>query len=230
MRLLPLPSLGYMSGARTGARTCAQTRNFAASPAHLTSRLPLRLETGNERQRHIWNMNDPTVVFPNLLAPKRLRPFDKKPGIPLGLPDDKLPEPWTCDWHAWGLLPSWYSCGGGEEIGGGEFDPRLFHLGIEGPVIPLMFRSTQRSATSTVFAACVAQRLAFYLFDEPSDSLYRFEQDHPPQNASPEEFAESADWNRMTYLGFGGEDEHSHKSDNGILRLRDLHKTVCYFC
>ncbi|KAJ6498174.1 hypothetical protein C8R47DRAFT_1113153 [Mycena vitilis] len=208
MQLLP-------SRCMFGTWTCARSR-FTTPPR---TRLP-----GIEQRRHFWNMNDPTLVFPNLLAPVRQGLYNKDPGIPLGLPDSKLPEPWTCDWHAWGLLPSWFSCGGGG-AGGGIFDPRLSELGIAGPVIPLLFRSTQHSSTSTVFAARVAQRLAFYLFDEPSDSVYRFEQVRPPQNSSAEEFVETVNWNRMTYLGFAGEGEALPKSDiqgYGLLTLRDL--------
>jgi hypothetical protein len=107
-------------------------------------------------------------------------------------------------------------------------DPRLPQLGIVGPAIPLVFRSTRLSSTTTVFGArgSGARGLAFYLFDEPSDAVYRFEQDRPPRNASAEEFVETANWNRMTYLGFTGE-EHRNldiKRD-GFIGLRDLDKS-----
>ncbi|KAJ6541884.1 hypothetical protein B0H19DRAFT_328098 [Mycena capillaripes] len=66
---------------------------------------------------------------------------------------------------------------------------------------PLMFRSTESNSGTTVFRArnLKERRTSFYLYDEPFNNLYCFE--HAVKNGSAEEFIETVDWNKMTYLG-----------------------------
>ncbi|KAJ6541893.1 hypothetical protein B0H19DRAFT_328343 [Mycena capillaripes] len=114
----------------------------------------------------------------------------------VGIPDKSLPEPWTCNWGAWGPLPFGNSFTGGIPSG----INRRFDIALMDET-PLMFRSTESNNGTTVFRArnLKERRTGFYLYDEPFNNVYRFE--HAVKNGSAEEFIETVDWNKMTYLG-----------------------------
>ncbi|KAJ7903850.1 hypothetical protein B0H13DRAFT_2025563 [Mycena leptocephala] len=86
----------------------------------------------------------------------------------IGIPDKNLPEPWSCDWRGWRLLPFWRREPGG--IGYrllDRFDIGKYNTGLK----PVMFRSTRSTSGSTVFRAYGERGTTFYLYDEPSDDL-----------------------------------------------------------
>jgi hypothetical protein len=145
----------------------------------------------------------------------------------IGIPDKNLPEPWSCDWRGWRLLPFWRREPGGIEYRLlDRFDIGKYNTGLK----PVMFRSTRSTSGSTVFRAYGERGTTFYLYDEPSDDVYRFEHDFPLKNGSAEEFAETANWNKMTYLGslggppfeLGALRRPASTEVDKCIRLRDL--------
>ncbi|KAJ7442517.1 hypothetical protein B0H11DRAFT_2094016 [Mycena galericulata] len=210
---------------------------FSHSSSLLKGPFRRRLSTVNitsgQRPRRLWDMHLPEKNWRFVPRGLSLVRRDETRPNETGIPDENLPEPWTCDWRAWGLLPSWLNAPGGLQC-------RLIHkfnIGLYDSmrhcyVAPLMFRSTQSTSGTTVFHAHGTNGASFYLYDEPSDGVYRFEHDFPLQRGTAAEFMETANWNKMEYLGaLGGASSVMESRPTPVklgsdsckwLRLRDL--------
>ncbi|KAJ6555373.1 hypothetical protein DFH09DRAFT_1318171 [Mycena vulgaris] len=103
--------------------------------------------------------------------------------------DSKLPEPWFCNWEAWGLLPYWHNLTilSLDDIA----DSPWKCLGIRINKL-LMFRSAGFDNTTTMFAgeAGRARRKAYYLYDSTSQDVYRFNPAQEPIAKAIEDFIE----------------------------------------
>ncbi|KAJ7670516.1 hypothetical protein B0H17DRAFT_1183692 [Mycena rosella] len=127
-------------------------------------------------------------------------------------PDENLPEPWTCDWRAWGLNACWE----------GETTQFLKRFNVAAQK-PLVFRSSGTGNTATAFLGTDRSNrlpnLKFYLYDEPIGDLFRFEHAIPhtasPNSVGAAEFIETVNWNKMTHLG-------SLANAEAVLRHRDI--------
>ncbi|KAJ7439979.1 hypothetical protein FB451DRAFT_1301194 [Mycena latifolia] len=122
--------------------------------------------------------------------------------------DDKLPEPWTCNWDVWGLADCWSK----------ETVPQLFARFGLAVQKPLTFRSTYNEQTATAFLGVEKplENPMFYLYDDPTKDVFRFEGDvdgKAPVGAA--EFLDTANWNKMTHLG-------SLTNPDAILRHRHI--------
>ncbi|KAJ7134245.1 hypothetical protein C8R44DRAFT_869911 [Mycena epipterygia] len=158
---------------------------------HTQRKFSRAINSSLQRPRRFWDMHLPKTALD--YAPR----FKHDIGLPeipnVGIPNENLPEPWTCDWRAWGLLPYWLSLPGGIAY---RLRDRLNITNMT----PLMFRSTESSSGTTVFCASGKRGPTFYLYDEPSEDVYQFEHGLL-QDRSAKEFIEKADWNKMTYEG-----------------------------
>ncbi|KAJ6554350.1 hypothetical protein B0H19DRAFT_1262723 [Mycena capillaripes] len=147
-------------------------------------------------------------------------PWDIQPKI-AGMVDEDLPEPWTCDWRAWGPFACW------------ENDKfrlqRRFNLYLEKP---LRFRSTHTANSATVFLGTDLKSGSthFYFYDAPSGDLFCFQRKLGRAQADsigPAEFVEAADWNKMKHMGSLADPDAVLRDRNiygAPLLLQDLHK------
>ncbi|KAJ7430530.1 hypothetical protein B0H11DRAFT_2135399 [Mycena galericulata] len=109
------------------------------------------------------------------------------------LSDEELPEPWSCDWGKWGM--SW---------NGSTTSNLKYRFGLEAQK-PLAFRCTRSDNHSTVFLGIEKhlKKPKFYLYDAPSQDVFRFEQVlDDTRSIGAAEWVQTADWNKMTHLGY----------------------------
>ncbi|KAJ7272363.1 hypothetical protein C8J57DRAFT_1467814 [Mycena rebaudengoi] len=134
------------------------------------------------------------------------------------IPDCKLPEPWSCNWRAWGLLPYWRkprNTGPMLHVESAVETMLSEQLDIS-DLNPLMFRSGRTDNTTTVFVGKnwptywrnpgpTQGSWGYYLYDAPTQNVYRFDGVESGQFLpSVFDFLQRADWNMMTHLASVG--------------------------
>ncbi|KAJ7450342.1 hypothetical protein FB451DRAFT_1374720 [Mycena latifolia] len=186
-----------------------------------------------------WDMHIPETAWDYTARPSR--PYPPSSGamvsnryMKASFPDSKFPEPWSCNWRAWGFAPYWHRVSllrldSLRRCLEDKLRIRMRKL--------LMFRSTRVDNTSTVFVA-ECQKTSrglwgYYFYDAPTQDVYRFIQ--PWRSGQPkgriagsvEEFIEWGDWNNMAYLGslidFIPRPKEKRDRSGPVLRLHDLH-------
>ncbi|KAJ7450355.1 hypothetical protein FB451DRAFT_1527456 [Mycena latifolia] len=151
------------------------------------------------------------------------------------IPDSKLPEPWSCNWRAWGLLLYWHR----RSIFSLDSPSELLmkHLEIDVRQL-LMFRSTRSDNASLIFVGqepvirsalyhAREFRSAYYFYDAAAKDVYRFGQAEKHFAGSAEDFIACADWNNMTHLGSVASNPSTQNqtrlASGPPLHLHDLH-------
>ncbi|KAJ7450341.1 hypothetical protein FB451DRAFT_721910 [Mycena latifolia] len=174
-----------------------------------------------------WDMHLPETAWDytaHRLAPYRLsnRAMLLNGYMRESVPDSKLPEPWSCRWRAWGLAPYWHNF---NSLWLDAPEQSLKNrLGIRVRKL-LMFHSARLDNATTVFVGSDhTDSLAYYLYDAPTQDVYRFG-DSQRQIVKP--FVHCADWNNMTHLGslfdFSPTPNQAYDRSGQPLYLHDLH-------
>jgi hypothetical protein len=105
------------------------------------------------------------------------------------IPDERLPEPWSCNWACWNYVEDWYPQEHSRDYDPGHQATLHAQYGVAG-LEPVMFMPAGLDRGPVILAA----EGTYYLFNHQiHDWLKRFEGKY----ATVEEFIENGDWNRM---------------------------------